>query len=63
MKLLSTIIKILLSAVLGFGFWYFIGVLLSSNFNILEWSIFGKIIYVLLSWGTTRNLFEFVEDY
>jgi hypothetical protein len=63
MKLLYTIIKILLSAVLGFGLWFFIGVLLTSNFNILGWSIFGKIIYIIFSWGTTRTIFEYIEDY
>jgi hypothetical protein len=63
MKLLITVVKILISWILGFGFWYFIGLLMSSNFNPLEWSIFGKIFYILLSWGTTRTIFEYIEDY
>jgi hypothetical protein len=63
MKLLKFTTKVLISFIFGFGFWYSIGVLLSSEFNPLAWSIFGKIMYIIFAWGTSRTTHEVIENY
>jgi len=63
MKLLKFILQVIVSFLFGFGFWYFIGILFSSEFNPLLWPIYGKILYMIFSWGTARTVQEIIQHY
>lgn len=46
---MKTLLKIIISFILSFGLWYLIGVFLANNWDIMEWSIIGKIFYLFFS--------------
>jgi hypothetical protein len=48
METLTTILKFFASLIIGCGAWYLIGWFLSNQPNPLLWSLFGKIVYLVL---------------
>jgi len=58
MNFFKKIIKTIICFLVGFSFWYLVGVLLSKEINPLCWGIFGKLIYCIVSWGSSRSLYE-----
>lgn len=46
---MKELLKILISFILSFGFWYLIGAFLANSWDIMEWSIVGKIFYLIFS--------------
>jgi len=54
LEILKKILIISSSLLFGFGVWYLIFWLILVNPNAFEWSIFSKILYLLLSYSTTE---------
>jgi F0F1-type ATP synthase assembly protein I len=48
METLTKILKFIASVIIGVGSWYLIGWFLSSQPNPLQWTIFGKIVFLVL---------------
>jgi len=54
LEILKKILIISSSLLFGFGVWYLFFWLILVNPNAFEWSIFSKILYLLLSYSTTE---------
>jgi hypothetical protein len=54
LEILKKILIISSSLLFGFGVWYLIFWFILVNPNAFEWSIFSKILYLLLSYSTTE---------
>jgi len=48
METLTKILKFVASVIIGVGSWYLIGWFLSNQPNPLQWTIFGKIVFLVL---------------
>jgi hypothetical protein len=62
--MLETLKKIIIltsSLIFGFGVWYMIMWLIITNPNPFEWSIFSKILYLLLSYTSTELTREYLS--
>jgi hypothetical protein len=49
MIILKKITELILTFLISFGFYYLIGWFISNEPNLFIWSIFGKIVYLILS--------------
>lgn len=63
MTLLKSILVFLLSAVMGFSFWFFIGWFISSEFNLLLWPWYGKLFYLILSYQSSNGVMDEFKKY
>ena len=63
MKHLKTLINILLTFSLGFGFWYLVWYFFTGEVNTILWGDFSKIFYLLFGWGTSRTLYDNFSAY
>ena len=54
LNVLKKILIIFTSLLVGFGIWYLIFWFILSEPNPFVWTLFGKILYLLLSYSTTE---------
>jgi|694.fasta_scaffold141443_5 hypothetical protein len=57
---LKKIIELIFAFLISFGFYYLIGWFISNEHNLFIWSIFGKIVYLILSGLMT---FRFLKEF
>jgi hypothetical protein len=58
---LSQVINLILAFVISFGFYYLIGWFISNEQNLFFWTIFGKIVYLILSGLMMIRLLDFFD--
>ena len=56
--MIKILITILISAIISFGFYYGVGVVFTLTPTIKDWSVFGKILYFLLSTYSTKIIYN-----
>ncbi len=54
LDILKKILIISSSLILGFGVWYLVMWLIITNPNPFIWSLFSKLVYLILSYGSTE---------
>ena len=47
---------LLISLVIGFGFWYGVGAFLFADINIFHWGWFARLVYLFFSFGSTGGI-------
>ena len=63
MKNYFTATLILISSILmGYGAWYFIFWFITNQSNMLEWTLFAKLIYLFLSMGSATQINKYYYD-
>jgi hypothetical protein len=60
LDILKKILIISSSLILGFGVWYLVMWLIITNPNPFEWSLFSKLVYLILSYGSTEATREYL---
>jgi hypothetical protein len=56
------IIIILISLILGFSIWYFLGWFISNEPNMFLWPLYGKITYIFLSYVAANTIANILEN-
>ncbi len=60
LDILKKILIISSSLILGFGVWYLVMWLIITNPNPFIWSLFSKLVYLILSYGSTEATREYL---
>ena len=62
MEKFKVLLTLLLSLILAFGIWYIIFWFLLNESNMFIWSIFSKIIYIILSVIAASGIVENLDN-
>jgi zinc transporter ZupT len=62
MEKFKVLLTLLLSLILAFGIWYIMFWFLLNESNMFMWSLFSKVIYIILSFVSASGIAENLDN-
>ena len=56
------LLTVILSFIIGFGFWYLIFWFITAEFNLFLWSGWTKAAYLLMSFAAVSGTFDLITE-
>lgn len=62
MAFFKATLVLLLSIVIGFGFWYLVGWFVSNQPNATLWPWYGKLVYLFFGWQSMGGSIDYLSS-